>query len=75
MELMPDVYLNSPTPTTDINTVIAFVNNHGSRVINPEVFYSKQLLDTIRLDADAYTYYRYAFAPIQEKADKLTMRR
>jgi hypothetical protein len=76
MELMPDVYLNSLAPTTDINTVIEFVNNHGAGVINPEVFYSKQLLDTIRLDADAYTYYRYAeAAPIQERADKLTMRR
>ncbi len=78
MELMPAdaIYLNSLAPTTDINTVIEFVNNHGAGVINPEVFYSKQLLDTIRLDADAYTYYRYAeTAPIQENADKLTMRR
>lgn len=76
MELMADVYLNALAPTTDINTVIEFVNNHGAGVINPEVFYSKQLLDTIRLDADAYTYYRYADpAPIQERADKLTMRR
>jgi len=77
MELMAnEVYLNALAPTTDINTVIEFVNNHGAGVINPEVFYSKQLLDTIRLDADAYTYYRYADpAPIQERADKLTMRR
>lgn len=76
MELMADIYLNALAPTTDINTVIEFVNNHGAGVINPEVFYSKQLLDTIRLDADAYTYYRYADpAPIQERADKLTMRR
>lgn len=76
MELMADVYLNALAPTTDINSVIEFVNNHGAGVINPEVFYSKQLLDTIRLDADAYTYYRYADpAPIQERADKLTMRR
>lgn len=76
MELMSEVTLNALAPTQDINTVIAFVNNHGPGMINPEVFYSKQLLDTIRLDADAYTYYRYAeAAPIQEKADKLTMRR
>lgn len=76
MELMSEVTLNALAPTQDINTVIAFVNNHGTGMINPEVFYSKQLLDTIRLDADAYTYYRYAeAAPIQEKADKLTMRR
>ena len=62
--------------TADINTYVTFASNAGSGVINPEAFYDKQLLDTIRLDADAYTYYRYAeSAPIQEKADKLTMRR
>lgn len=68
--------LNALSQTTDINTVVMFVNNHGAGMINPEVFYSKQLLDTIRLDAASYTYYRYAeAAPIQEKADRLTMRR
>lgn len=70
---MGNMFLNS---TTDINAVVNYVNNHGAGMINPEVFYSKQLLDTIRLDANEYTYYRYAeSAPIQEKADKLTMRR
>ena len=70
------IYLNSLAPTQDINTVIEFVNNHSAGMINPEVFYNKQLLDTIRLDAEAYTYYRYAeAAPIQERADKLMMRR
>ena len=67
------MFLNS---VADINAAVNFVNNHGAGMINPEVFYSKQLLDTIRLDAAQYTYYRYAeAAPIQEKADKLTMRR
>lgn len=62
--------------TADINAVVNYVNNHGAGMISPEIFYSKQLLDTIRLDADAYTYYRYADEmPIQEKADKLTVRR
>ena len=62
--------------TTDINAVVGFVNNHGAGMIAPEIFYSKQLLDTIRLDADQYTYYRYADEmPIQEKADKLVIRR
>lgn len=62
--------------TADINTYMEYVNNSPAGSINPEVFYSKQLLDTIRLDAAAYTYYRYAEEqPIQEKADKLTMRR
>ena len=62
--------------TADINAVVNFVNNHGAGMIAPEVFYSKQLLDTIRYDASNYTYYRYADEmPIQEKADKLTVRR
>ena len=68
--------LNALSQVTDINSAVMFVNNHGAGMVNPEVFYSKQLLDTIRLDAAQFTYYRYAeAAPIQEKADKLTMRR
>lgn len=67
------MFLNS---TTDINSVVNWVNEHGAGMIAPEVFYSKQLLDTIRLDADQYSYYRYADEmPIQERADKLTVRR
>ena len=63
------MYLNS---VADINAAVNYVNNHGKGMVNPEVFYSKQLLDTIRLDANQYTYYRYADEmPIQEKADKL----
>lgn len=62
--------------TADINAVVNFVNASGAGMIAPEVFYSKQLLDTIRLDANAYTYYRYADEmPIQDKADKLVIRR
>lgn len=61
--------------TADINTIIAQLRN-GNNSVNPEVFYDKQLLDTIRLDADHYIYYRYADeSPIQNKADKLTVRR
>lgn len=49
---------------------------NGKGVINPEYFYQKQLLDTIRLDADQYVYYRLAdTTPIQGKADKLIVRR
>lgn len=67
------MFLNS---TADIVAAVNLVNNHGAGMIAPEVFYSKQLLDTIRLDSSAYTYYRYADEmPIQEKADKLTVRR
>ena len=61
---------------SDINAVVNLVNQHGAGMIAPEVFYSKQLLDTIRYEADKYTYFRYADEmPIQEKADKLTVRR
>lgn len=67
------MFLNS---TADINTIVEMVNNSGANVINPTLFYTKQLLDTIRMDAKEYVYYRYAdSAPIQEKADKLTIRR
>lgn len=62
--------------TADINTYVEMATNAGAGVINPEVFYSKQLLDTIRYDASQYVYYRLADAqPIQEKADKLMVRR
>ena len=70
------VTLNALNPVADINSVIEMVTNHGSNMISPEVFYDTQLLDTIRLDADQYVYYRYADeSPIQNKADKLTVRR
>jgi hypothetical protein len=62
--------------TADINTHIELAQKAGPGVINPETFYSKQLLDTIRYDADQYVYFRLADAtPIQEKADKIMIRR
>jgi hypothetical protein len=62
--------------TADINTWVALANQAGTGVINPETFYSKQLLDTIRYDQDQYVYFRLADeVPIQEKADKLMLRR
>lgn len=67
------MFLNA---TSDINTAVGLAQKAGPGVINPQVFYSKQLLDTIRMDANQYVYYRYAdTAPIQEKADKLMLRR
>jgi hypothetical protein len=70
------VTLNALNPTADINTIIQFVNAQGANGIAPEVFYDKQLLDTIRLDESHYVYYRYATeSPIQNRADKLTVRR
>lgn len=69
------VTLNALNPTTDINTMVSLANQ-TKNLTNPEYFYSKQLLDTIRHDAKEYKYYKLAdAAPIQEKADKLTVRR
>ena len=69
----PTMFLNA---TADINTYLEMATKAGAGVINPETFYSKQLLDTIRLDGDTYVYYRLADpAPISDKADKLLMRR
>lgn len=66
------MYLNA---TADINTYIGLARN-TKNLVNPEVFYSKQLLDTIRIDGQNYVYYRIADeAPIQDKADKLVLRR
>lgn len=60
----------------DINNYIDLAAHAGAGVVNPETFYSKQLLDTIRYDAEEYVYYRLADeSPIQEKADKLMVRR
>jgi hypothetical protein len=70
------VTLNALNPVADINSVVEMVTNHGTNMISPEVFYDTQLLDTIRLDGDQYVYYRYADeSPIQNKADKLIVRR
>ena len=69
------VSLNALAPTADINTMVQLANN-TKNLTNPEVFYSKQLLDTIRLGKDEYKYYKLAdVSPIQNKADKLTVRR
>ena len=69
------VSLNALAPTADINTLVALANSTPN-LTNPEVFYSKQLLDTIRIGSDQYVYYKLAdVSPIQNKADKLTVRR
>lgn len=72
--------LNALAPTANINTYIAKANEqitkYGKQFLNPDTFYSTQLLDTIRLDADQYMYYRYAdVQPISGKANKLQVRR
>ena len=66
------MHLNS---VTDINSVIEYFTNH-QYAIRPELFYNKQLLDTIRLDANNYVFYRVATTtPIQGSAEKLQLRR
>lgn len=67
---------NALNPAADINTVVNLVNTAGEGKIAPELFYSKQLLETIRLGADQYPYYRLAEAsPIPDKSNKLQLRR
>ena len=69
------ITLNALAPTADINTMVQLANN-TKNLTNPEVFYSKQLLDTIRIGKDEYKYYKLAdVSPIQNKADKLVVRR
>lgn len=62
--------------TTDIMTVVGLVNAHKPGELKPELFYNKQLLETIRLGADQYPYYRLAESvPMGSVADKLQLRR
>ena len=69
------LYLNASNSQANLNRMIDLANGQ-TNLTNPEIFYSKQVLDTIQMDADNYVYYRYADeTPIQEKADKLTLRR
>lgn len=69
---------NALSQTADINTVVGIVNAAagGATAIRPDLFYSKQLLETIRLGADQYPYYRLAEpSPIPDKSRKLQLRR
>ena len=67
--------LNALNPVTNINSFIEYFRNHGYS-IKPELFYDKQLLDTIRLDESHYVFYRLAnTTPIQGNAEKLQIRR
>lgn len=67
--------LNALNPVADINSFIEYFTNHGYS-IKPELFYDKQLLDTIRLDEKNFVFYRLAnTTPIQGTAEKLQIRR
>lgn len=79
--------LNANAPAGSLNSFIEAANNAirrnaaggigaGNGRLNPEYFYSMQLLETIRLDADQYVYFRYADEmPIENKANRITIRR
>lgn len=75
------MFLNANTTGTDLfNSYIELANKqiakYGKQFLNPDVFYSKQLLDTIRVEGKEYLYYRYAdTTPMGEKANKLHVRR
>lgn len=67
--------LNALNQVADINSFIEYFTNHGYS-IKPELFYDKQLLDTIRLDEKHFVFYRLAnTTPIQGTAEKLQIRR
>lgn len=67
--------LNALSPVADVNSFIEYFTNHGYS-IKPELFYDKQLLDTIRLDEKHFVFYRLAnTTPIQGTASKLQIRR
>jgi len=73
--------LNASTTGSDaFNGYIALANTqiakYGKQILNPDVFYTTQLLDTIRVDGAQYIYFRYAETqPMTEKANKLQVRR
>lgn len=85
------MYLNASTTGSDaFNSYIELTNAvlarndaanaagniNTNRVLNPDIFYTKQLLDTIRVEAKDYVYFRYADTqPMGEKANKLQVRR
>jgi hypothetical protein len=75
------MYLNASAVGSDVfNSYMDLANKqiekHGKQFLNPDVFYTKQLLDTIRVEQNEYVYFRYADnAPMSEKANKLQVRR
>lgn len=75
------MFLNAHATGTDaFNSYIELANKqiakYGKQFLNPDVFYTKQLLDTIRVDQNEYVYFRYADTmPMGDKANKLQLRR
>lgn len=87
---MPAIYpnansvFNALNETADIVSYAQLINSvagngdaaTGAKALRPELFYTKQLLETIRLGADQYPYFRLAeTSPIPDKSMKLQLRR
>ena len=75
---------NALNPVADIVSYANLINSvaghngakAGEYALRPELFYTKQLLETIRLGADQYPYYKVAeTSPIPDKSKKLQLRR
>jgi hypothetical protein len=75
---------NALNPKADIVSYAGLINSAISaqtgeadkKALRPELFYTKQLLETIRLGADQYPYFRIAeTSPIPDKSQKLQLRR
>lgn len=76
---------NALNPVADIVAYANLINSvttntkdavGGEYALRPELFYTKQLLETIRLGADQYPYYKLAeTSPIPDKSKKLQLRR
>lgn len=68
--------LNALNPVSDINSIVELIRKSPDQSIAPDLFYNKQLLDTIRLDASEYAYYRLADSqPINGIANANQLRR
>lgn len=83
-ELMDQSVFNALNPKADIVSYANLINAAVSaqtgeadkKALRPELFYTKQLLETIRLGADQYPYFRVAeTSPIPDKSQKLQLRR
>jgi hypothetical protein len=68
--------LNALNPVSDINSIVELIRKSPDQSISPDLFYNKQLLDTIRLDANEYQFYRLADSqPISGIANANQLRR
>ena len=67
---------NTDAAIMDYATIVnGIAATDTTNVLRPEVFYSTQLLDTIRDAAESYQYFKYAKPLDTNGADKLVLRR